>query len=130
MGSEDWRAMADSYNQREQKQIRQNLRKTMPKGERLLWSKLRNNQLGYKFRRQHGINTMVLDFYCPELRLAIEVDGITHEDPAIVAKDREKEFLLKSVGIKLLRFPSIDIFKNHDDVVQCIYHECLKLDRK
>ena len=130
MGSEDWHAMADTYNERQQKPIRRNLRKNMPKGEKLLWSKIRNNQLGHRFRRQYGINSVVLDFYCPELRLAIEVDGITHEDTATVAKDREKEFLLTSISIKLLRFPNSAIFENLDSIASQIYHECLKIDGK
>jgi very-short-patch-repair endonuclease len=45
-----------------------------------LWQKLRRQSLGYKFRRQYGIGKYIIDFYCQELRLAIEVDGITHED--------------------------------------------------
>lgn len=46
----------------------------MPKGEKILWQTLRNRQVEYKFRRQYSINKFVVDFYCPELKLVIEVD--------------------------------------------------------
>jgi very-short-patch-repair endonuclease len=69
--------MARLYNRRSQKATRQRLRREVPKAEEILWSKLRRRQmLGYKFRRQYSIEAFVVDFYCPVLRLAIEVDGI------------------------------------------------------
>lgn len=127
MRYEEKRTMPDTYNNREQKQIRKNLRRTMPKGERLLWSKLRNNQIGYKFRRQYGINNCILDFYCPTLRLAIEIDGLTHENPTVYARDKAKDMLLKSISITILRIPSAEIFENINEVIGIIYQECKKI---
>ena len=67
------------FNLKTQKQIRKNLRKQEVESEKILWWKLRNRQLGdYKFRRQFGINKYIVDFYCPKLKLAIEIDGATH----------------------------------------------------
>jgi very-short-patch-repair endonuclease len=120
--------MPNFYNKPSQKQIRRNLRKTMPKGEAILWRKLRNNQITYKFRRQYGINNVIVDFYCPKLRLAVEIDGITHEDPTVQNKDKKKTFLLKKHEIRILRIPSSEIFENLDTVIQLIYSECKKID--
>ena len=100
----------------------------MPKGEAIPWRKLRNNQITYKFRRQYGINNVIVDFYCPKLRLAVEIDGITHEDPTVQNKDKKKTFLLKKHEIRILRIPSSEIFENLDTVIQLIYSECKKID--
>ena len=64
------------YSNSKQKDLRQKLRNDAPKAEQRLWEFLRNSQLnGLKFRRQYGIGPYVVDFYCPKLRLAIEIDG-------------------------------------------------------
>jgi very-short-patch-repair endonuclease len=74
--------MTEFFNRREDKEKRRRLRKEMPLAEVILWSQLRAKQLlGMKFRRQHGVGPYVLDLYCPEARLAIEVDGETHVTP-------------------------------------------------
>ena len=73
--------MRKILNRKEQKTLRQSLRNTATTSEKLLWSKLRARKLGgFKFRRQCGIAKYVVDFYCPELNLAIEVDGDVHEE--------------------------------------------------
>jgi len=71
--------MTKLYNQKKQTPLRKILRENMPKAEILLWGKLKNKQLlGFNFRRQFSIGRYVIDFYCPQLRLAIEIDGETH----------------------------------------------------
>ncbi|NEZ65094.1 DUF559 domain-containing protein [Leptolyngbyaceae cyanobacterium CCMR0082] len=71
--------MTKIYNKNSQKLNRQNLRRQMPKAEVILWIRLRRRQIaGVKFRRQYSVARFVLDFYCPELKLAIEIDGPTH----------------------------------------------------
>ena len=71
--------MTQSFNQRERKPTRQQLRSNMPPAEVILWSKLKGRQmLGCKFRRQFGIESYTVDFYSAELKLAIELDGETH----------------------------------------------------
>ena len=66
--------MIKIHNIKSQKQRRKNLRNNMTKAEIILWSKLKGKQLGYKFRRQHGIGKFIVDFYCPVLKMIIEVD--------------------------------------------------------
>ena len=70
--------MGKIHNNKNQKSRRKNLRNNMTKAEIILWSKLKGKQLGYKFRRQHGIGKYIIDFYCPKLKLIIEVDGDVH----------------------------------------------------
>jgi len=66
------------YNHKEYKAVRRKLRKQEVSSEKILWSKLRNKQQKFRFRRQYGIGKYIVDFYCPKLKLAIEIDGATH----------------------------------------------------
>jgi len=71
--------MTKIFNRTDEEFKRKILRRNMPQAEVILWSKLRNKALkGYKFRRQYSIERFVIDFYCPQLKLAIEVDGDSH----------------------------------------------------
>ena len=66
---------------------------------------LKNKQIGgLKFRRQHSVGKYVLDFYCPEIRLCIELDGETHSNPAILTRDIEKDDYLGKLSITVLRY--------------------------
>lgn len=96
----------------------------MPKGEVILWKKLKGGQMGYKFRRQHSIGGYVVDFYCPELHLAIEVDGRTHDYHDQIIYDKERQKYIEALGIKVLRFYSEEIFKNLNNVIERIYCFC------
>ena len=81
------------------------MRKQPTHSEDILWSALRNRALaGRKFRRQHPVGRFVLDFYCYEERLAVEIDGPIHQGKS--AADRERQFILESMGIRFLRLPS------------------------
>jgi very-short-patch-repair endonuclease len=117
------------YNTENRKSLRKKLRKSMPKGEILLWQKLKTKQLGYKFRRQYGVGPFVLDFYCREIRLGIEVDGLTHDHTKQVVYDRERQKYLEAKKIKIIRFNSEEIFKDTDNVVERIFLVCQKLKK-
>jgi len=75
------------FNKTEYKPRRQALRSNMTEPEKKLWQILRGEQMGVKFRRQHGIGHYIADFYCPELKLVIEVDGDSHESADAQAYD-------------------------------------------
>lgn len=75
----------------------------MTQPERTLWSLLKRNQQGLHFRRQHPVGPFVLDFYCAEAKLCIEVDGPSHDDRA-VSDIRRTTWLLEKEGIRILRF--------------------------
>lgn len=88
-------------------EIARHLRARNTAGEQELWSALRRKQLaGRKFRRQQPVGPFVLDFYCPDGRLAVEVDGGIHDDPAQVTLDAERQSLVESLGIRFVRLPN------------------------
>ena len=81
------------------------LRSRTTEAEQKLWSLLRNRQLkGKKFRRQHAIASYVVDFYCNECKLAIELDGNIHVDEEAKNYDQSRTALLAEFGITVLRF--------------------------
>jgi len=82
------------------------LRRSQTEAEKTAWHLLRNRRLGAKFRRQSRIENFVIDFYCFEHRLAIELDGSIHAQPSQMRKGAAKEDLLRSPGIRLLRLPN------------------------
>ena len=90
--------------------------------ESKLWKRLNRNQiLGLKFRRQWPVGpSMILDFYCIEIRLAVEVDGSVHLEPGQRERDRGKEFELAQRGIRLLRFTNDEVMSQIDMVVERI----------
>jgi very-short-patch-repair endonuclease len=83
----------------------------------IVWSRLRARRLaGYKFRRQHVVGRFILDFYCAEKRLAIEIDGPTHD----VVRDARRDNVLRATGIEVLRIPNEDVYQALDDVVDAV----------
>ena len=113
--------MTNIFNKKEYVQKRQYLRKKMTKAEIFLWSKLKGKQLnGLKFRRQYGINNYTVDFYCPELKLAIEVDGGVHYYDSRIIFDKRRVEEIAALGIKVLRYTNIDVIKNINSVLQDI----------
>jgi very-short-patch-repair endonuclease len=83
------------------------MRRAPTRSENRLWSWLRDRRFdGYKFRRQFPIGRYVLDFYCAELKLAIEVDGRQHEDRLMAQYDDERTIALRQRGIEILRIPN------------------------
>ena len=96
------------------------LRNRSTPAEELLWNYLRGSQLGVKFRRQHPASLYVLDFYCHELKLAIEIDGSIHELEEVKRNDVVRENTLKSLGITILRFSNNEVFSNPATVINKI----------
>jgi very-short-patch-repair endonuclease len=82
------------------------LRRAQTDSEKAAWYLLRERRLGAKFRRQCRIENWVIDFYCFEHRLAIELDGGVHSQPSPMRKDATKEDYLRNLGIGLLRIPN------------------------
>lgn len=100
------------------KQIRKKLRNNMTPAEARLWTLIKNNQLeGRKFRRQFSVANYVLDFYCPEEKLAIEMDGVYHFTPYQIAKDKQRDAYLNSVGIRVLRFENKRLWNDADGLI-------------
>lgn len=97
------------------------LRKNMTEEERILWVKLRENQLGYKFRRQYVIDNYIVDFICLEKRLIIELDGSQHFKPNAIHDDRKRTYHLAQKEFQVLRFTNSEIRQNLNDVLKIIY---------
>ena len=93
----------------------------MPEAEIILWSKLKGKQIyGYKFRRQYSVGSYVIDFYCPKLKLAIEVDGMSHFQPGSEERDNERQKYIENYGIYFLRYINTDIYENLEGVIEQI----------
>ena len=94
------------------------LRRNETKAEKLLWEKLRNNQLeGLKFRRQHPVNIYIADFYCHELKLVIEVDGGYHQTKEQLILDNRRTDDIEFQGLKLIRFTNEEVTFNLEEVL-------------
>ena len=120
--------MTEILNKASMKKRRQILRKNMPKTEIILWSKIRRKQiLDCRFRRQYSVGAYVLDFYCPEMKLAIEIDGDSHCRASAEEYDKLREDEVKQLGIQFLRFQNTDVYKNLNGVLQTIYEKIEEL---
>ena len=96
------------------------LRRDMTKAEKKLWSLLRNNRLGVKFRRQVPYGPYILDFYCVKARLVIELDGSQHYIPEGRRRDAKRDAYLRGDGLEVLRFLNDEVFSNEEGVEQVI----------
>jgi very-short-patch-repair endonuclease len=94
------------------------LRASPTEAEKVAWNLLRDRRLGAKFRRQFRIENGVLDFYCFEHRLAIELDGGVHSQIDQMRKDAAKEDYLRTLGIRLLRIPNAMVLEHPDEFVR------------
>jgi very-short-patch-repair endonuclease len=105
------------------------LRNNSTKSEIELWSHLKGKQmLGYDFHRQKPIDRYIVDFYCCDLMLAIELDGLTHHHEETLLKDIAKEQRLIELGITVLRFDDEDVMKGLDWVLEKIKDKIRELE--
>ncbi len=93
----------------------------MTDSERLLWSRLRGEQLGVKFRRQHPLGPFIADFACLSPALIVELDGSQHADK--VGYDARRDEFFKSRGFAVLRFPTDAPLRNMEGVLQAIFEQ-------
>ena len=97
------------------------MRKKPTAAERVLWRNLRNRQVkGYKFRRQHPIDRFIVDFYCREANLAIEVDGSVHNSREAVEYDNERQQFLEHRGLTVLRFSNTQVLCDTNNVLDIV----------
>ncbi len=106
------------------------LRNKMTFAEKLLWSRIRNNQLGYHFRRQHPALKYAVDFYCHELDLVIEVDGSVHAEKDVQIGDLSRQESLVSLNLKVIRYTNDMVINNLDKVIESIKLEIFYLKEK
>jgi len=92
----------------------------MTEPERLLWSMLRGNHLGLRFRRQHPMGPYILDFYCPAARLCIEIAGPVHEEAAQIERDAKRDAWLRVHQIRVVRFSAAELKERPAAIVASI----------
>ncbi|MEH2173445.1 endonuclease domain-containing protein [Nostoc sp.] len=113
--------MTELYNKTSEKEKRRSLRNNMPSAEKIVWEKLKNRQIyGCKFRRQYSIDVFVVDFYCPELKLAIEIDGDSHFQEGVQVYDYERQCFLESKGTCFLRFTNQQVYQELEGAIAII----------
>jgi very-short-patch-repair endonuclease len=112
------------YNDPSRKPNRRRLRKDPTDAERRLWSLLRSRQIaGLKFFRQYSIGSYIMDFYCPERRVAVEVDGGQHADVPGQEHDARRDRYLQELDIRVIRFWNNDVLQNIEGVEQRLREE-------
>ena len=100
------------------------LRRTMSQPEARLWQVLRTRPAGFKFRRQHPLGPYVIDFYCPAAKLAVEVDGVSHEMGNNPACDDRRDRWLGEHGFTILRIPAVELYGDIEPAVRTILSYC------
>jgi very-short-patch-repair endonuclease len=100
------------------KQLARELRKKSTLSEVLLWNKIKNKSMGFEFHRQIPIDEFIVDFYCHELKLAIEIDGNSHDYK--FEYDEKRQGKLEQYRIKVLRFNDLEIKKDINNVLRVI----------
>lgn len=103
------------------KELARKLRQNMTYSEVKLWNALKDGKMmEYDFDRQRPIGNYIVDFYCKDLMLALEVDGITHDDELVIKKDEVRQEELEAMGVSFLRFNALDVVNDIDNVTRSI----------
>ena len=114
--------MTKIFNKKTEKEKRRKLRNNPTYGEKIIWAALRKKQIcNVRFLRQYSINHYVVDFYAPQIKLAIEVDGISHLGKE--AYDLSRQKYIEKFGIKVIRFTDEEINGNPDKIINIIEEE-------
>ncbi|MCG2461709.1 endonuclease domain-containing protein [Flavobacteriaceae bacterium F89] len=109
------------HNRKYLEKYRKELRNNATKAESMLWKALRSRQLeGRKFRRQQSIDNFIVDFYCPQEKLIVELDGEVHNNPVSENYDDDRTEKLEELGFTVLRFENKLVFEQLDMIMECI----------
>jgi very-short-patch-repair endonuclease len=107
-------------------QLAGDLRRAMTEAVKMLWQRLRDRQLnGFRFRRQHPVNEFIVDFFCYEAMMAIEVDGSVHADSYQLERDTERTRILNRFGIQVIRFTNTEVETEMERVIERIKENLL-----
>lgn len=113
------------------KELAKKLRKTMTFSEVKMWNEIKNGQLmGYDFDRQRPIGNYIVDFYCKDLLLALEIDGITHQDKKVILNDKIRQESLEMAGVSFLRFDALLVVNKVEAAVREIERWILEYELK
>jgi very-short-patch-repair endonuclease len=113
---------------KELRSIARTLRKNMTLSEILLWQQIKGRALGVQFHRQVPMDQFVVDFYCHEIMLAIEVDGSSHDNPQKFELDKQRQKRLEAFGVKFLRFTDNEVKDNLNGVIKILSRKVKELE--
>jgi len=99
----------------------------MTLGEIALWREIKGKKLGFRFSRQIPIDQYIVDFYCKDLKLAIEIDGSIHFEEGHQEKDEKRQDRLESLGVHFIRFSDLDVRNNLSWVLDAIKEQIRKI---
>ncbi len=124
--------MTQIFNKLTEKEKRRILRKNITASEKIVWTYLRRKQiLNERFLRQFSIDYFVLDFYCPRLRLAIEIDGDSHFiDQDSIGSDNARQKYIEKLGIEFLRFKNEEMFADNDMVINITTQKVIEFQKQ
>ena len=105
-------------------------RRRLTRPEQALWALLRRNQTGIHFRRQHALGPFILDFYCAQALLAVEVDGLIHNTAGYTERDARREAYLFEQGITVIRIAASDVARDADEAAHIIWSTALDLSQR
>jgi very-short-patch-repair endonuclease len=109
------------FNNKSLKERRKELRANQTLAEEKLWEFISNRKLnGFKFYRQYSIGGYILDFYCPKIRLGVELDGSGHKEKEMAIFDKERTRELEASNIRILRFWNSEVMNNVEMVLEKI----------
>lgn len=123
--------MTQLFNKTSEKEKRRILRKNSTVAEKIVWTYIRRKQiLNERFLRQYSIDYYVLDFYCPRLHLAIEINGDSHfVNQDAVDYDKERQSYVENLGIEFLRFTNKEVNQSNDEVIEIITQKVKELQK-
>jgi len=128
-GLEKHGIMTKHFNKKEMKERRRELRSNMTYCEKLVWMYLRKRQMKVRFLRQYSVDNYVIDFYCPKLKLTIEIDGDVHEISEQKQYDIDRQQYLENFGINFLRITNEELLGNPNKAFEKIEIEIKRLQQ-
>ena len=121
MGFTIEKSMKHVFNLTSEKEKRRVLRNRPTQSENILWLRLRREQIaGLRFRRQYSVGAFVLDFFCPEINLAIEIDGSSHDGEDAKEYDLNRQGWIEQYGVQFLRFTNDEVQNDIETILQTI----------
>jgi len=108
------------YNKEIYTSLRKQLRNSATPAEWMLWNEVKEKKLGYKFRRQYGIDRYIVDFCCKKRRVIIELDGAVHDSLSAKAYDEVRTEFFEALNFTVLRFKNEEVLNNLEAVLKTI----------
>ena len=100
------------------RQLARKLRKTGTRAEIYLWREIRKKRLGVEFHRQVPIGEFIVDFFCHEIMLAVEVDGFSHNIEEVMEGDKIRSAKLEELGVRIIRFEDKEVLTDMNNVIR------------